>query len=146
MTGKEAYLIELSDKLFSRYWHDGFEGLSRPEQVFVCIWELEKEVNNGGFDQFFFNLAGDIANETLGALEAIGAPYTADLVRRACGVFPGGNPPKDRNTRQDLLLAMGEGEDKALRELDRLFYEYKEHLSELLYAFVEKHRDQIRGA
>ena len=32
----------------------GFDSLAPTERVVYCIWWLEAEVNNGGFDQFFF--------------------------------------------------------------------------------------------
>jgi hypothetical protein len=36
--------------------------LSPQEKVFYITQILEMEVNNGGFDQFFFNSSGDLAN------------------------------------------------------------------------------------
>ncbi|MEJ2420051.1 MAG: DUF4375 domain-containing protein [Exilibacterium sp.] len=41
-----------------------------------AFWQqyaLEAEVNNGGFDQLFYNSAGDIAFYTAKALDSIGA-------------------------------------------------------------------------
>ena len=41
--------------------------------VSTLIEALEAEVNNGGFDQYFYNSAGDNTAETIQALETIGA-------------------------------------------------------------------------
>ena len=49
--------------------------------------ELEAEINNGGFDQYFFNSAGDKAAEAINALEAIGAnkqPLSFGSMREVC--------------------------------------------------------------
>jgi hypothetical protein len=60
----------------------GYASLSSAEKTLYVIWWLEAEVNNGGFDQYFFNSAGDNARDVPPALERIGAPVTAALVRR----------------------------------------------------------------
>ena len=93
---------------------------------------LQAEVNNGGFDQFFFNSAGDHTPQIIEALEAIGAVKTADIVKRAAGKFPGGMPPPDRFERQDVLLEQVSPEADAFLDLDKEFYRNPENLSELL--------------
>src|SRR4051812_7921032 len=70
----------------------------KPGEVRQLVTELEAEVNNGGFDQFFFNSAGDQTARTIGALEFIGAKHTAAIVRAAAAKFPGGMPPADRES------------------------------------------------
>jgi uncharacterized protein DUF4375 len=64
-----------------------FEKLSRPEQVIACLTEVEMEVNNGGFDQFYWNSPGDRAREAVAALEELGAQHTATLLKDANGAF-----------------------------------------------------------
>ena len=54
-------LFKVSDSVFDRYGKLGYEKLTWPEKVFVCVWGLEGEVNNGGFDQYYFNSSGDHA-------------------------------------------------------------------------------------
>ena len=46
----------------------GVKALSPGERVFLYVWNLEAEVNNGGFEQFYLNSAGDNAIETPVAL------------------------------------------------------------------------------
>ena len=60
-----------------------------PDIVADLIETLEGEVNNGGFDQFFYNSAGNNTADTILALQAIGAARTADIVKRAAAMFPG---------------------------------------------------------
>ena len=52
---ENGWLIELSDRVVPRSWEEPFAELSEPERVFVAIWTLEADVNNGGFDQYFVN-------------------------------------------------------------------------------------------
>ena len=73
--------------------------LSHAEQVFAGVWQLAAEINNGGFDRFYSNSAGDLAVETVKALEEIAAP-TAEIVRRPDALFDSAKPlPKMRRPR-----------------------------------------------
>jgi hypothetical protein len=146
MADIEAYLIPLSEKVCPRLWEEGWDSLSPAEQVFACVWQLEAEVNNGGFDQFYSNSAGDQAVETVAALETIGAGHTAAIVRRANALFGAGGPPKDRDVRENSLDAVRDRNGGELEALDSSFYEYQDNLSQLLYAYVMAHRTEIRGA
>lgn len=146
MSDIEAFLIALSDKVCPRLWNEGWTSLTHAERVFASVWQLEAEVNNGGFDQFYYNSAGDQALKTVSALEVIGAAHTAELVRRANALFGTGGPPKDRAARQDALDSISQDREGDLEELDAAFYEYKDNLSDLLYEFVTNNRMEIRGA
>jgi hypothetical protein len=98
------------------------------------VRRLEAEVNNDGFDQFFFNSPGDEAAETVAALEAIGAQKTAAILRQACAKFPGGMPPVDRDARQVILVDVVSPESHAFEQEDADFYAYEEDLSALVAA------------
>jgi hypothetical protein len=120
--------------------------LSPAEQAFVCVYELEAEVNNGGFDQFLRNSPGQHALETVAALEAIGASSMAEITRQAVAlIFPDGTVPRDQADRISRLDA-DEGTLDELQSLDRRFYEYPDDLTELLFRYVQRHRESIRGA
>ena len=109
-----------------------------PDIVADLIEALEGEVNNGGFDQFFYNSAGDKTAETILALEAIGAARTADIVKRAAAMFPGGMPPKERFARQDILLTAFPSSE-AFKALDNEFYEYFDDLEGLTENYNDTH-------
>ena len=137
-------LFAISDRVFNRFAEVGYDNLSTPEQVFITIWSLEADVNNGGFDQYFFNSWGDLAAQTPAALEAVGAAHTAEIVRRANQVFGKGGPSPDRNRRQkqlDSLPATASGE---FDSLDEAFYAYEDDLETLLKAYSRKHRTAFK--
>jgi hypothetical protein len=58
-------------------------------EIAKLVGALEAEGNNGGFDQFFYNSAGDNTAETIRALETIGAVTVSDILKRAAAKFPG---------------------------------------------------------
>ena len=142
MADREAYLIRLSDQIVPLIWQEPPAEMTDAERVFICIWQLEAEVNNGGFAQYYTNSAGDLAADAPAALEAIGATHTASIVRAANAAFPGG-PPRDRDARENAFDVIADG---AFEELDGRFLAYEDDLSSLLYAYVQAHQGEIRGA
>jgi len=102
-----------------------------PDEVVDLIDALEGEVNNGSFDQYFYNSAGDRTADTIQALEIVGAFKMAEIVRKAAQMFPGGMPPKDRFERQEILLKLYPNAI-AFRDLDEEFYDYPDKLADLL--------------
>ena len=137
------YLMEISDKVFTRLEKVGFDGLTDAEKVFFCVWVLTGQVDNGGFDQFFFNSSGNYSTEAVDAFEKIGASKTAGIVYRANSVFKNGRPSKNWTARQDELDALPESAEERLRRLDDEFYKCDEDIDKLLYEFVVKQRSEF---
>ena len=102
----------------------------------ALVEEREAEINNGGFDQFFFNNAGNQTAESIEALKAIGAIRTASIVAAAAGKFPGSDPPIDRTARQGLLLETVSPGANAFSEQDDAFLAYEDDLAALLEAYA----------
>lgn len=128
------YVMSVLDPWIDKYIECGPAALSQIERVGVGIWMLEAEVNNGGFDQYYFNSAGDLAVPTVQALIEIGATNTASLLAAANSEFPDGLPPVDRNMRQRVLDQI---RDRArFGALEQEFYRYSEDLIALPANFL----------
>ena len=134
-----AFSIALSDLMYSRGGPAGLEGLRPAEQVVYCVDGLERDVNNGGFEQFFLNSPGEYARETEAALRTIGAHHTAALVEQAIAVFPGG-PAPDQDGRAEQVVALSDGARARLDSLSAEFCEYRDDLSGLTRAYVAQHQ------
>lgn len=140
---RNSILIDLSESERTKFGKEDFEGQSVPQKVFSSIWAVESQVNNGGFSQYFLNSSAETAPFVAQALEAIGAPRTAEICGRAiaCG-FPAGLPP----TPEAISAAAAEFSDETLDELETLdaeFFAYPYDLTDLLFAFVSKHPDEF---
>src|SRR5687768_17181408 len=63
---EQALLDYLFDRLatFEQHQDRAFEGLSHQFRVFFCTWEVEAEVMNGGFNQYFWNSSSQNAERT----------------------------------------------------------------------------------
>lgn len=134
----DNYVCELAQ------WGDEIEKLSDPQKNFFFNQNLEREINNGGFDQFFFNSSGDFAHDTVNSLDAIGAKATVALLIRAIDEFPDGNVPNDTSERRRLMLELWPvSPNKVWEQLDQKFYAYEDDLNALNMAYVTANRESF---
>lgn len=141
LTDQNEFVIAMMDYLCekSRYG-DEIDRLSTPEQVFYICTELEQEVNNGGFDQFFYNSSGNFSNRIVECFIAIGADETADICKTALAAFS--SPlPVNRDERQTYLdEAVTDEISDILSACDDRFYDYPDDLETLSYQYIMKNK------
>ena len=140
---KNSILIKLSESENTKFGKEDFDHQSLPQKVFSAIWDVESEVNNGGFGQYFSNSSADSASFVVEALETIRAPKTASICNRAIAVaFPAGLPQAPETIRSiagDFTKAIL---DK-LGPLDQEFIAYPHDLTDLLFAYVSEHPEEF---
>ncbi|MBK9449520.1 MAG: DMP19 family protein [Bacteroidetes bacterium] len=122
---------------------DEMNKLTEQQKQFYYNQCLEREINNGGFTQYFFNSSGDFAHKTLQSLLTIGANKTADILQKAIDQFPSGNVPEDRTKRQEILEQIQETADLVWEELDQKFFTCEDDLNTLNIEFVRKNNDKF---
>ena len=140
---KNEILVNLSESATTKVGKEEFQKQSLPQKVFSAIWEVESEVNNGGFSQYFFNDSAESAPFVVKALTTIGAPKTADICSRAIvTAFPGGLPQTVEAIRS---IAADFSEDilAKLEPLDQEFFSYPHNLTDLLFAYVTAHPEEF---
>ena len=115
---------------------------NKSRQAIYYAWILEGEVNNGGFNQFYFNSSGQFYKLVPDSLRLIGANQFADLTRKANDIYESEN--KKITEHQDGTL---EGFSKSyhenpLNDLDSEFYElYKtEDLQQLQLNYIRNNK------
>lgn len=122
---------------------EDISALNSDERIIYIVQTLEQEVNGGGFDQYFYNSSGDLANETVAALITIGAKKTAKICQKALKVF-GGSLPTDRAERQEYMDKKSNSRTEAkLEKCDNAFYEYQDSIERLCYEFIEENCDSF---
>ena len=126
------------DKALENLGLNGSDSLSESDKVVATVFALEAEVNNGGFEQFFFNSSGDLAFFAPEALRIIGAHNTATIAEKANSIFGTAGPSSNCVERTNLLLSFGEKYDDFLGELDDQFYKYPHDLYSLLEQYLLK--------
>lgn len=122
---------------------DEMEKLTESQKQFYYNQCLEREINNGGFNQYFFNSSGDFAHLTVQSLQTIGANKTADVLQKAIDQFPAQKVPQDRTVRQNILEKIQEAADPIWEDLDQKFYTYEDDLNTLNIQFIRNHKDKF---
>ncbi len=126
-------------------WHvyeqKGIKGLSKPQLYYLTLWQLDAEVRNGGFSQYYFNSTGDLAGYAIEAAQAVDASELAGIIQKANALFGKKGPDPDRDKRMRQLSKIDLEE---LQELDTQYYECSEHLSELLPRFASSNAQAFK--
>lgn len=114
--------------------------LTKPQQAIYIIWWLEAEVNNGGFNQYYYNSSGQFAKLAPNLLRLVGANKFAELTQTANNVFEKENEQitKDQNGTSEGFSKSYD--NNPLEKFDNQFYALKEPLMELQVAFIRKNK------
>ncbi|MBI9058550.1 MAG: DMP19 family protein [Labilibaculum sp.] len=130
----DDYLNEKSE------YCEKIEKLNESQKTFIIIENLEREINNGGFNQFYFNSSGDFSHETVDALIEIGAIKTADIVKKSNSQFPENRVTTNRDERQEILEQIEDTANKIWETCDEDFYKYEDNIAVLLIDFVKANK------
>ncbi len=130
------YVLNVIEPWLDRYIADGPKALGHRETVAVGIWIMDAEVNNGGFDQYYANSRGVLAQATVGALYEIGADETASLLEAANKDVPHLPLPDDRDERYEMLNRVSEY--SRFRSLEQEYYEQREDRIALLANYLRR--------
>jgi hypothetical protein len=117
--------------------------LTESQKIVLIVENLEREINNGGFNQFFFNSGGQFAHETITALRTIKAFKTADIVSRSISAWPNQKVPKDWSERQELVDEISDQADIVWNECDKEFYKYQDNIVKLLLDYVKSNKSDF---
>ena len=120
-----------------------FTKLNESQKLVLIIENLEREINNGGFNQFFHNSSGDFTHETVAALKTIKAFTTADIVSKAIAAWPKQTVPKDRTERQAMLGQIENKANETWNQCDEEFYKYQDDIAKLVMDFVRVNKSDF---
>ena len=109
-------------------------------------WIVEGEVNNGGFNQYYFNTDGEFASDAVTAFEYFGAKEHAALMKEANAVRAAEAAEMAKFKAQGTLAAFSESyKHSRLGPLDSNFYKLTENLSQLRIARIRQKPDEFAG-
>jgi hypothetical protein len=111
------------------------------QMVYATSW-VDAEVNNGGFNQYFWNSSGAFRMEALEGYKLIGATRHEQLLAEAIKVYTGIESKLKQQQEKGTLKAFSDSyKDNPLNKLDDQFYELKEDVSALRVRFIREHPD-----
>ena len=137
----DSLVLAFAEALAKKARKDGMDRLTRLEKAVLAIEALEREVNNGGFSQFFLN-AGEFAADIASALESVGLPKTAGIAGRAVALL-GLEGPVTGEKAAEAVLGENQERDDTFSALDDAFYKYEEDIAGTLFRFIKDHPEEI---
>jgi hypothetical protein len=121
-------------------------GLRSGTRAMYLTWVVEGEVNNGGFNQYYYNTDGQFASEAVDAFEYFGATQHAALMREANAVRLAEARPMQKFKDEATLQAFSESyKHSKLGPLDERFLKLTEDLSRLRIARVRQAPEEFIG-
>lgn len=120
---------------------------NKAKQAIYMIWELEMEVNNGGFNQFYFNSSGKFYKHLPDALILVGANKYANLCKQANETFEKENPKITQHQDGTIEGFSKSYENNPLNKFDDEFYDLyeSEDLEQLQVDFIRKNKMEFIG-
>jgi len=119
----------------------GLSGLSEEERIVLAIEGLEREVNNGGYSQFFTNSSGVFAPIIVDSLLRIGCPENAQIAKSAIDAL--GIQDLSPESLHAAIVSNNNTLDEALDECDQLYYQGGENIGGKLIDFVKANKNVI---
>lgn len=117
--------------------------LSEPEHVVLAVEAMEREVNNGGYEQFFGNSSREFTGFLVRALELIGCPKVAAISADAIAVL---ELPEQfhADTVERVASELSEESRERLGGCDSRYYANDESIEQRLFAYIEEHQHEIK--
>jgi hypothetical protein len=118
------------------------EDLSPTERTVITVEALEREVNNGGFDQFFLNVP-EHASEVVEALRRIGCPEAGDLAQKAIDAL-GLGPRPAAQAVEAVIHESDDARDSVLNGCDESYFrDAAASIGDKLFAYIKANRGDI---
>jgi len=140
----DSIVVAVEQALQKRANQVGLTGLSDTEVTVLAVEALEREVNNGGYHQFFLN-APELAPFVVDALECIACHRTADISANAISLLG----LRQSFTATQVKNALDNDPDGKLIEIlydqcDGPYHDTGEPITDRLFDYVRKNRASIR--
>src|SRR5690606_23657558 len=98
MADETDSFLQITDVVYEKEAEVGYDRLKETEKTIYCIDGLLREMENGGFVQFFRQQAGNYSEDTLIALESIKARESYAFLKEMLDYFPDSKPPTDEDS------------------------------------------------
>jgi hypothetical protein len=138
----DSLVLAFEQAINSKTEQKGFQTLSDEEQIVLAVEALEREVNNGGYDQFFVNSSREFVATVVRAHQRIGCKKTAIITQRAIKALDVADL-----TSEAIEAAMAAEDQQRLAKLSRCddsYYKSAEPIAERLFAFIKANKAAIR--
>jgi len=119
----------------------GESNLTEEERAFLAVQALDREVNNGGFHQFFWNSSRKYTPIVVDSLKRVGLKEFAEITARAIATLK----PKELTIPavEEAILKDDEERNRIFDAYSDEYYKFPQPYPALLQ-FIEQNQDQIQ--
>ncbi len=137
----DSLVVAFEQAIGQKAAREGEANLSKEELAVLAVEALEREVNNGGYSQFFLNTP-EFAGVIVDSLIAIDCPKTTEITRKAIDALGLRNlTPSEISS---VLPSESEEVVDKFNECDSAYYEAAEDIAGQVLAFIKVRRNQIK--
>jgi hypothetical protein len=115
---------------------------NKSKQAIYLIWGLEAEVNNGGFNQYYYNSTGQFYKLVPDALNQVGAKLFSDLCKRANKIYEDENKKITKHIDGTIEGFSKSYQDNPLNKIDTEYYELynKEDIEKIQIKYIRDNK------
>lgn len=137
----DSLVLAFEERINQKVQREGMQSVTEEERIVLAVEALEREVNNGGYEQFFVNSSREFAPTVVGALQRIGCKKTATITQRAIKALSIADV-----TLEAIDAAMAGADEQRLAKLNRCndsYYKSAEPIADRLFAFIKANKASI---
>jgi len=138
----DSLVLVFEQALDQKAAREGLQSLGDEERIVLAVEALEREVNNGGYEQFFLNSTREYAPIIVDALTRIGCRRTAAITQKALEALR--CFPLTPEAIENAMLEESEDRDQALFVCDNQYFARPEDIEGHLLAFIKANKNEIR--
>ena len=134
----DSLVLAFEQAINQKAEREGLQSLATEERIVLAVEALEREVNNGGYEQFFVNSSREFAPKIVGALQRIGCKKTANITQKAIEALGISDLSSDA-----IGVIISTADDKRRAKLNRCddsYFKGTEPIAERLFAFIKANR------
>ncbi|TWU40191.1 hypothetical protein Q31b_35360 [Novipirellula aureliae] len=129
-------LQNFEERIWEKEKSGGWESLNKDQQMYLAVFWLDAEVNNGGHSQYFFNSAGSNWAVAQDGLKAMGFTERLAIFNGVLSLFGEEKPFRNRDERHEQLASVYANNEEAFDKFDSKYYAAIESVEVLLRRFV----------
>jgi uncharacterized protein DUF4375 len=138
----DSLVLAFEEAISQKAQREGVKCLTDEERIVLAVEALEREVNNGGYDQFFVNSSREFASVVVADLQRIGCKKTATNTQRAIKAL--GISELTSEAIDEAMAGDDETRRTKLSQCDDAYYKNTEPIAERLFAFIKTNKAGIK--
>ena len=135
----DSLVVTIEQALGVKAWREGDAALSGAEAIVLAVEALVREINNGGYWQFFAGSSSEFVSGIVEALRRIGCPVTAEATAAAMAAFG----VTDSMTPEEVRAAVEVHEVADQQALNTGYFASGEDITLQLFFYIRDNRDSI---